>query len=134
MSILGVVQKVLNGNEIISGNNALVVIPVKALGAVAPILPGLVVQVVRGEGLSGQHIPAMTLIAKNLNNGIGGPFDISQVGLTAQLGKRRRDVAGGVAVQIHVEDELHRRRFLRVDHQVSIPVVRIAQQLGRCSR
>ncbi|MGO5028489.1 hypothetical protein [Candidatus Agathobaculum pullicola] len=28
MSILGVVQKVLNGNEIISGNNALVVIPV----------------------------------------------------------------------------------------------------------
>ena len=59
MSILGVVQKVLNGNEIISGNNALVVIPVKALGAVAPILPGLVVQVVRGEGLSGQHIPCL---------------------------------------------------------------------------
>ena len=59
MSILGVVQKVLNRNEIISGNNALVVIPVKALGAVPPILSGLVVQIVGGEGLPGQHIPAM---------------------------------------------------------------------------
>ena len=48
VAILGVVQKMLNRNEIISGNNALVVVPVKALGPVPPILPGLVVQIVGG--------------------------------------------------------------------------------------
>ena len=83
VAILGVVQKMLNRNEIISGNNALVVVPVKALGSVPPILSGLVVQIVGGEGLPGQYIPAMPLIAKDLDNGVGCPLDISQISLSA---------------------------------------------------
>ena len=75
MPILGVVQKMLDRNEIISGNDALVVVPVKALGSVPPILSGLVVQIVGGEGLPGQYIPAMPLIAKDLDNGVGCPLE-----------------------------------------------------------
>ena len=131
VAILGVVQKMLNRNEIISGNDALVVVPVKALGSVPPILSGLVVQIVGGEGLPGQHIPAMPLIAKDLDNGVGCPLDIPQISLPAQLGERRRNVGGGISVQIHIEDEFYRGGFIRVDDQVSICVVRIPQQLGR---
>ena len=129
MPILGVVQKMLDRNEVIPGNDRLMVVSIEALGPVASILSGFMGQIAGRIGFPGQHISAMPFISKHLHNGIRCPLDISQVGLPTHLGKCCGNVRRGISVQIHIKDELHRRRFLRIDHQVSIRIMGISQQL-----
>ena len=45
-----------------------------------PILLGFMVQVVRREGFSGQHIASMAVILQNLDNTGGGPLDVATLG------------------------------------------------------
>ena len=107
------------------------VITIQALRSVSLVFSGFMIQIVRGERLTRQNISTVTFVPKHLYNGIRRPVNVPQIGLPAQFSERLRDLGSCLSVQIHVEDQLYRGGLLRINHEVSIRIVGIAQQLGR---
>lgn len=130
IAIFGVIQQMLCGDIILPGNDGFVMVPIEALGTVPFILFCFVCEIVGGECLSGEHVPAVPFIAKHLHNGVGCPLDIPQIRFSALACKNFCNLAGGVAVKVQVKNQFYRRGFLGVDHQVPFAVMGIPQQLG----
>ena len=130
VSILGVIEHTLDGNEIVPGHNTLVMVAITALRTLTSILFGFVIAIVWRKGLSGQHIPAMALIAKDLHDSRGSPVDIPQIGLAAQGVERIRNLLRGVSIQIHKKCQFHGWRLVGIWNKAAIGIVSIAEQLG----
>ena len=73
----------------------------------------------------------MTLVTQNLDNSSGSPLDIPKVGLAFQGNERICDLLGSIAEKVHVEGKLNCLRFLRIDDEVAVSIVCVAQQLRR---
>lgn len=130
VAIFGVVQQVLDGDEILPGDNGFVMVAVKALGPVAFILLGFVGEVVGGKGFSGEHVPAVAFVAQHLHHRVGRPPKIAQICFPSLACEDFRNLAGGIAVKVQVKNQLYRGGFFGVDHQIPFAVVGIPQQLG----
>ena len=130
VSILGVIEHTLNGNKIVPGHNALVMVAITALRTLASILLGFVIAIVWRKGLSGQYIPAMALVAKDLHDSRGSPVDIPQIGLAAQGVECICNLLRGVAIQIHIKSQFHCWRLVGIWNKAAIGIVGIAEQLG----
>lgn len=98
--ILGIIQKMLYSDEIVTRYDSLMMVSINALRAIPTVLLRFVVQVVWCEGLSRQNIAAMTLIAKYLNDGIRCPIHISQVCLFPQFRKSSGDIRCRIPIEV----------------------------------
>lgn len=128
IAIFGVIQQMLCGDIILPGNDGFVMVPIEALGTVSLILFCFVCEIVGGECLSGEYVPAVPFIAKHLHNGVGCPLDIPQIRFSALACKDFCNLAGGVAIEIQVKNQFYRGGFFGVDHQIPFAVVGIPQQ------
>lgn len=128
IAIFGVIQQMLCGDIILPGNDGFVMVPIEALGTVPFILFCFVCEIVGGECLSGEYVPAVPFIAKHLHNGVGCPLDIPQIRFSALACKDFCNLAGGVAIEIQVKNQFYRGGFFGVDHQIPFAVVGIPQQ------
>ena len=120
----------LDGNEIVPGHNTLVMVAITALRTLTSILFGFVIAIVWRKSLSGQHIPAMALVAKDLHDSRGSPVDIPQIRLSTQGIERIRNLLRGVAIQIHIKSQFHCWSLVRIWNKAAIGIVGIAEQLG----
>ena len=72
----------LDGNEVISGNNGLVMIVVKALRTLAVIFLRFMITEIRRVSFSREHIAAMPLLAQNVNDAVRRPLSrVPKIGL-----------------------------------------------------
>lgn len=128
IAVFGVVDELLNSNEIIPGNNRIVQIFPAMLGAVTHIFSGFVVKVAGSVCLAGQNISTVPLIAEDLENGAGVPDCISSLSLTADLCQSISDLLTGVSKEIKKEDETNDFCLIVIDGQMAGLIVVIAQQ------
>ena len=107
------------------------VVKISALRALAPVFLGKMGQIIRRICFPGQNIAAVALVTQYLQNAAGGPLGIPKVGSAPQSGERIRNLLGGVPVQVHIKRQLNSGGLVWVDHKVAVPIVTVAQQLGR---
>ena len=88
-------------------------------------------QIIRRIRFPGQNIAAVALIAQYLQDAAGGPLGIPKIRSAAQGGKRVRNLLGRVPIQVHIKRQLNSGGLIWIDHKVPVPVVTVAQQLGR---
>ncbi len=128
IAIFGVIQQMLCGDIILPGNDGFVMVPIEALGTVPFILFCFVCEIVGGECLSGEYVPAVALVAQHLYHRVGRPPKIAQIRFPSLACEDFRNLAGGVAVKVQVKNQLYRGGFFGVDHQIPFAVVGIPQQ------
>ena len=128
VAVLGVVDELLNSNEIIPGNYRIMQTFPAMLGAVTHILSGFVVKVAGSVCLAGQNISAVPLVAEDLENGAGVPDCISSLSLATDLCQSISDLLTGVSKEIKKEDETNDFCLIVIDGQMAGLIVVIAQQ------
>ena len=100
IAILCVIDKLLDSNEIISGNDRIMQTFPSVLCAVAHVLPRLVVQVAGRVCLASQHIPAISLVSENLENGTRIPDSVPPFGFTPDVCQNFRNFLTGISKEI----------------------------------
>ena len=91
------------------------VIVVAALWLFSTVFQSAVRAVILCKGLSSENFATVALIPKNLDNASCCPLDIAQIGFTLKGNQRICDLLAGITVLIHIERQLNRGSFLRVN-------------------
>ena len=68
MAEFGIGDERLYGNEIIPGDDWLMMVALSILRAVLPVLDGFVIQVIGCPGLMGEHLSTVAFILKHLEH------------------------------------------------------------------
>ena len=104
MTILCISKQLLYGYEIVSCNNAFMVVFHSILITVLTILFRFVVQIVRCESLTGQHITTMPLVLENLHHSGWRPFDVAPFGAAIELCERLCDLFACIPIKVKKKD------------------------------
>ena len=107
------------------------VIEVSALRPLPTVFLRKVISVVRCISLSCQHISAMALIPKDLDDAVCCPLDVSKIRFPLKSNECIRNLLRGVSVEIHIECQLYSRGLFWVNDQIPLTVMAVSKQLWR---
>lgn len=91
----------------------------------------LMILEVRRISFPGKNISTVTFVSDHAPDRTWIPYFVTQFGLSSILGQQVSNLLRCPAVDIQVIDHLDSFRFLRIDHQLTVLISVIAEQL-RC--